>query len=166
MPTAARRVLSGIASMRNLMRKFFASAFGLSATLALVAGLVFAWTGTASGPASPSYMGNVTAYLSIDSYTGNVLLPNVNAKTASGSVYNNTGIPIALTGGSITGINVPGNSGCNGYITGSVGITVAGPVAHATYGGGWESFLLLANNTHQDCQGLGVDYTINVNVTT
>jgi hypothetical protein len=148
------------------MRKFFASAFALSATLALVAGLVFAWTGTASAPASPSYMGSVSAYLSIDSYTGNALLPNVNAKTASGSVYNNTGIPIALTGGSITNINVPDNTGCNGFISGSVGVPNSGPVSPFTYGGLWESFLLLANNTHQDCQGLGVDYTINVNVTT
>jgi hypothetical protein len=148
------------------MRKFFASAFGLSATLALVAGLVFAWTGTASSPASPSFIGSVNVALVIDAYTGNPLLPNVNAKTAAGRVANNTGIPIALTSGSVSGVNVPANNGCNPYVSGSVVITDGSGFPTATIGGGWDSYLALASDTPNACQTLGVDYTINVNITT
>jgi hypothetical protein len=148
------------------MRKFFASAFALSATLALVAGLVFAWTGTASSPASPSFMGSVNVSLYIDGYTGTALLPNVNTKTAFGRVTNNTGVPIALTSGSISGINVPANTGCNPYVSGSVTITDTGPVPHTWTAGGWDSYLFLAADTPNPCQTLGVDYTVNVNVTT
>lgn len=149
------------------MRKFFASAFGLSATLALVAGLVFAWTGTASQQAgTPSVIGSVNVSLQIDSYTGNQLLPNVNTKTATGRVNNNTGVAIALTSGNISGINVPANTGCNPYVSGSVVITDSGPVLTGTAGGAWDSYLALAGDTPNSCQSLGVDYTINVNVTT
>jgi hypothetical protein len=149
------------------MRKFFASAFGLSATLALVAGLVFAWTGTASQQAgTPSVIGSLNVAVSIDGYTGTVLLPGVNTKTASGKVANNTGVPIALTGGSISGINVPANTGCNTYLTGSIVITNGAAVPTATIGGGWDSYLNLSSTTHNACQGLGVDYVINLDVTT
>jgi len=149
------------------MRKFFASAFGLTATLAIVAGLVFAWTGTASAPAgSPSVIGSVNVSLVIDAYTGNPLLPNVSVKTANGRVANNTGVPVAMTSGSITGINVPANTGCNPYVSGSVTITNSSAIATGTTGGGWDSYLALANDTPNPCQGKGVDYTINVNVTT
>jgi hypothetical protein len=149
------------------MRKFFASAFGLTATLAIVAGLVFAWTGTASAPAgSPSVIGSVNVALVIDSYTGSPLLPNVSTKTATGRVYNATGVAIALTNGNITGINVPGNTGCNPYVSGSVNVTNTGPVLNFGTGGAWDSYLALAGDTPNPCQGLGVDYTINVNVTT
>jgi hypothetical protein len=148
------------------MRKFFASAFALSATLALVAGLVFAWTGTASSSASPSFMGSVNVALVIDGYTGTALLPGVNTKTANGRVTNNTGVQVYITDGSISGINVPVNPGCNGYVSGSVVVTDNNWIPTATSGGGWDSYLALASNTHQDCQTLGVDYTINVNVTT
>ena len=103
------------------MRRFLASAFGLSATLALVAGLVFAFTGTASQQAgTPSVIGTVNVSLQIDSYTGSPLLPGTNTKTATGRVNNNTGVAIALTSGNISGINVPANTGCNAYLSGSV----------------------------------------------
>jgi hypothetical protein len=149
------------------MRKFFASAFGLSATLALVAGLVFAWTGTASAPAGQSStIGSVNVALWVDAYTGNTLLPGVNTKTAYGRVTNTTGVQVYMTGGSITNIDVPSNGGCEPYISGSVVITDNSWIAHNTTGGGWDSYLALASNTHQDCQLLGVNYTINVDVTT
>jgi hypothetical protein len=149
------------------MRKFFASAFALSATLALVAGLVFAWTGTASqAAAQQSQIGAVNVTLSIDGYTGTALLPGTNTKTASGKVTNNTGVQVYITDGSISLINVPSNPGCNGYISGSVVVTDNNWIQTATTAGGWDSYLALASNTHQDCQNRGVDYTINVNVTT
>lgn len=150
------------------MRKFFASAFGLSATIALVAGIAFAWTGTASAPAAPSYIGSLSVSLAIQSYTGSPLLPNLNVKTASGAVNNNTGVPIALVqaGSDVSLINVPGNTGCNPYVDGSVVVTNTGPVPTASTGGAWDSYLILAADTPNPCQGLGVDYTINVNVTT
>ncbi len=149
------------------MRKFFASAFGLTATLAIVAGLVFAWTGTASAPAgAPSVIGSVNVSLVIDAYTGSPLLPNVNVKTAYGRVANSTGVPVAMTSGNITGINVPANTGCNPYVSGSVVITNSGAIANGSTGGGWDSYLQLAGDTPNPCQGKGVDYTINVNVTT
>lgn len=148
------------------MRKFFGSAFALSLTAALVVGLAFAWTGTASSPASPSTIGSVNVSLQIDSYTGLPLLPSVNQKTASGRVNNNTGVPVGITGGSITGINVPGNTGCNGYVSGSVVDTDSSAIATGTTGGGWDSYLALLSTTPNACQNLGVDYTINVDVTT
>ncbi len=149
------------------MRRFFLSAFGLSATLALVAGLAFAFTGTASQQAgTPSVIGTVNVSLQVDSYTGSNLLPGTNTKTATGRVNNNTGVAIALTSGSISGINVPANTGCNAYLSGSVTITDPGPVATGTTGGAWDSYLALASNTPNPCAGLGVDYVINVDVTT
>jgi hypothetical protein len=148
------------------MRKFFASAFALSATLALVAGLVFAWTGTASSSAAPSVIGSMNVSLWIDGYTGTALLPTVNTKTAFGRVTNNTGVQVYMTGGSITGIDVPANGGCNPYVSGSVVITNNGWIPTATTGGGWDSYLALAGDTPNPCQTLGVNYTINVDVTT
>ena len=90
------------------MRKFFASAFGLTATLAIVAGLVFAWTGTASHRRARRRSSAVS--MSRCTWTAippNVLLPNVWVKTAFGRITNNTGVPIALMSGNITGIDVP-----------------------------------------------------------
>jgi hypothetical protein len=148
------------------MRKFFASAFALSATLALVAGLVFAWTGTATAPAGvPSAIGSVSVALQIDEYTYAPLLPGMNVKTAKGRVYNATGIPVYITGGSISPISAD-NAGCNGFISGSVVVTDNSWINHNSTGGGWDSYLALTSNTHQDCQGVNVNYTINVDVTT
>jgi hypothetical protein len=149
------------------MRKFFASAFALSATLALVAGLVFAWVGTASAPAGvSSVIGEVDVALQIDNYTYSPLLPGISVKTANGRVYNATGIPVYITGGSISGIDVPSNGGCEPFISGSVTVTDNNWINNNSYGGGWDSYLALTSNTHQDCQTLGVNYTINVDVTT
>ena len=148
------------------MRKFLGSAFALTLTAALVIGLAFAWTGTASSSASPSTIGSVSVSLQIDSYTGLPLLPGVNQKTASGRVYNNTGVPVAMIGGGITGINVPANTGCNAYLGGSVVITDSSAIPTGAYGGGWDSYLALLSSTPNACEGLGVDYTINVDVTT
>ncbi len=148
------------------MRKFLGSAFALTLTGALVVGLAFAWTGTASSSASPSTIGSISVSLVIDSYTGLPLLPNVNQQTAAGRVANNTGVTVAMTGGSITGINVPANTGCNAYLGGSIVVTDSSGIATATTGGGWNSYLALSSSTPNPCQGLGVDYTINVDVTT
>lgn len=148
------------------MRKIFGSVFALTLTAALVVGLAFAWTGTASSPASPSTIGAVNVSLQIDTYSGLPLLPGVNQWTASGRVNNNTGVPVAITGGSINGINVPANTGCNGYVSGSIVVTNGGGIPTATTGGGWDSYLALLSTTPNACQSLGVDYTINVDVTT
>jgi hypothetical protein len=148
------------------MRKFLGSAFALTLTAALVVGLAFAWTGVASSPASPSTIGSVSVVLQIDSYTGLPLLPNISQKTATGRVGNNTGVPVYMTTGSITGINVPANTGCNGYVSGSVTITDSSSIATGTYGGGWDSYLALLGSTPNACESLGVDYTINVEVST
>lgn len=149
------------------MRKFFASAFGLSLTASLILGAAFAWSASTSAPFTTT--------------TGTVSIAFDHAAAGPHVVYNgggwaevregnfrnttpaNPGVALQLKSGSITGITTPAHPGCAGLMTGAVNITNGAFVSPGGWTGGWwEAFLKLDGDIWNVCQNQAVDYTVNL----
>ena len=146
------------------MRKFFASAFGLSATAALVLGAAFAWSANTSG-SFPAAMG--TASIAFHNYasTGNVLYDGAGLTAVETGDFMNTtplnpGLQLKLTGGSIGTISA---SGCEAYMAGGDVVITDGSLVlpGGNWGGGWQARLIIAGSP-DTCQGVPVSYTVNL----
>ena len=148
------------------MRKFFASAFGLSLTAALVLGVAFAWStsgqrsfsnemGTISiaVPDSPSYNDNIV-------YDGAGWIP-VSYGTFKNTTPANPGVSLHLTGGDV--VVTWAELGCNAWMAGKLdvdGSLWAAPGATAS-GTPWIANLRI-DGSPDACQGQDLDYTVNL----
>ena len=150
-----------------LMRKFFASAFGLSATIALVAGIAFAWTGTASAPAAPSSSAPecLARHPELHRYPRSSR-NRMSRRRSGGSTTTRASRSPCAGRQRLSLINVPGNTGCNAVLRRQRRVTDTGPVPTGTNGRSVGQLSHLAADTPNPCAGLGVDYVINVDVTT
>ncbi|HSW41817.1 MAG TPA: hypothetical protein VLM76_04855 [Patescibacteria group bacterium] len=148
------------------MRKFFASAFGLSLTAAIVLGVAFAWSASASRDFA-SQTGQVSIKID-DAWAGTQVVYDGGgwAHVMTGNFANitpaNPGLPLQLTGGSITNITTPGHPGCAGLMSGAVNITGPSFVAPQSVGGGWAAFLRMDGDVGNACQNQVVNYTVNL----
>lgn len=145
------------------MRKFFASAFGLSLTAALVLGAAFAWSASTSGNFNAA-MGTVSIGFHNYAPTGNAIYDGAGLTVVeTGDFLNNTptnpGLALHLLSGSITGVSA---SGCEAYMGSGVGITDGSFVnPGGNWGGGWAASLSIVGSPDV-CQGVGVNYSVNL----
>ena len=145
------------------MRKFFASAFGVSLTAALVLGAAFAWSASTTGNFN-SGMGTVSIGFWNYAPSGLAIYDGAGyTVTETGNFQNltpaNPGLNLQLTSGSISGISA---SGCQTWMGGDVLITDSSMVAPGgNVGGGWAARLYISGSPDV-CQGVGVNYNVNL----
>lgn len=145
------------------MRKFFASAFGLTATLAIVAGLVFAWTGSDDIQALQTSTGSVSITAVQNSGPGPALLPGASSVQAGGYITNNTGVPVYISGGNIVSVATNPVGGCAGWVDPqSVVVTDSSSVGPGGSGGAWQAWLGLHSATPDVCQSQAVDFVVRI----
>jgi hypothetical protein len=150
------------------MRKLFLAIMSVSAVAVLLGGVAFAWTTTASGTYSVN-AGALNVKIVNPLPTGNLLYPTATPiVVAYGNIENDTpanpGIAVVATGGSVTGIS---DAAYCGITDGGVAITTGGWVnPGGNVGDVWQAALTMSTGAPNDCQGLAIGYTVNVNVTT
>ncbi len=157
------------------MRKFFASAFGLTLTIALAVGVVLAWSGQATNVAPyTAQAGSISVSLAEVNSVNNTVYPTGSAtKVLTGKIANNTGnpgVPVWISSGSVAVTNA-GVAACDSFrvgggITGSVTPTDQGYVNPGTQGGAWDAFLKMNTNAPEECQGQTLTYNVTINVNT
>jgi hypothetical protein len=152
-------------------RKLFAGTFALSAVLALIVGVAFAWT-TSSSSSDSSTAGALNVTLYGVNGTSNALYPNATMTTVlTGQINNQTaanpGIAVHIADAPGT-VSITDAGACpTAYLSGQVVRTdnsLVQPSGPA--GGGWAVQLAMATDAPDTCQSAIVAYTYTINTTT
>ena len=150
------------------MCKLFAATFGISALLALMVGVVFAWT--ASTPFSAQLQGQagtLSVSLTNANATSNQIYPGGGPTAAhTGQVFNGSGVPVYITGGQLF---LDTNQGLNcdiNELSGTITVSDNNYIPANDDGGGWQSLLQASSAWDNSCQGLVVNYHVVIDVST
>jgi hypothetical protein len=156
------------------VRKFFASAFLVTAVLAVIVGVGVAWTSSATGSTTADAGSLSVALDSSNPGYGpltNKLYPNNTwTNVFLGQIKNNTppdpGVDVVITGGSVA--VTAANQGCNwSAINGNLAVTNTGPIsAGGGIAGQWYAQLQMTPAASNACQGSTVYYDVTVDVGT
>lgn len=148
------------------MRRFFASAFGVSLTASLVLGAAFAWSTMGQGSFS-NEMGTISIDVpAASSYADNIVYDGVGWIPVSYGTFQNTtpanpGVNLHLVGGDVA--VTWAELGCNAWMSGKLDVDTN---QWAAPGGGvsanaWVASLRI-DGSPDACQGQSLNYTVNL----
>ena len=149
------------------MRKLFIGTIVVSLLGALVIGAALAWTGSTTGSGSAT-AGGVGVTFNNWVPTGNPVVPNDNWIQVADTGFTNTGdITVHATGGSVSGIDVPGGGACNDNLLGAVNVSDGSNVLPGnSIGDAYDVFLKMDTLAEDDCQGDTINYSVTIDVST